>query len=93
MLLEQAKPLDEYADAFVKIGMPQVKPIIDRVIALFSVELLAPEKLDDRLVFARGLFEELKLLLYEFFDATKDVVSVISRYVRQHRAEFEEFVM
>jgi hypothetical protein len=91
MLLEQAKPLSEYADAFVKIGMPEVKPTFDRVIALIPAELFAPDKLDDLLEFARGRFEELKLLLYEFFDASKEIVPVISHYVRQNRDDFEEF--
>src|SRR5262245_27248189 len=63
MLLEQDKPLREFADAFLKIGRSRVKPIFDRVITL---------------VFMHSLFEDLTLLLYEFFDVTKDIVPAIS---------------
>jgi hypothetical protein len=92
MLLEQRNPMEGYAQAFVIIGMPQVKPIFDRVLALIPVELRSPENEDALFVHIRGLSDELNILLHEFFVQSKDIVSVISQYVREHQADFAEYV-
>ena len=84
--------LEDYAQAFLAVGMPEVRPIFDRVRALIPVELQAPDKLAERLAFLRPSFEELNTLLYEFFDVTTDVNAVLSRYVRKHRDDFAEYV-
>jgi Domain of unknown function (DUF4375) len=90
-LLEQDTLLQEYSHAFVLVGMPEVKSILDRVGALIPEELQAPEKLNERLEYIRPMFDELKNLLYEFFDTTKDVTAVLSRYVREHQDDFTEY--
>ncbi len=91
MLLEQEIPLDEYSAAFDEIGMPGIRPIFDRVLALFPKEILSKpdnnwsEVLD-------GSFDKLKSLLYEYYDASENVVTSISAYIREHHEDFVEFI-
>ena len=90
-LLEQRFSLEDYAESFVKIGMPQVKPIFDRVGALIPAKLRSPENQKALFAYLHGLFDELKDLLYEFFDASKDIVTNLSRYVREHWNDFAAY--
>ena len=39
MLLEQQNPLEDYAQALIEIGLPQVRPIFDQVAKLIPKEL------------------------------------------------------
>ena len=89
-LFEQDPSMEEYSEALVEVGIPQVKPIFDRVLALIPDELRKPE--NDKALYShlRSLFEELRLLASEFNDATADGGWAAARYVRLHRDQFVE---
>ena len=90
-LMEQDTSLEDYAESFVQIGMPQVKPIFDRVIALLPVELRSRDQETSLFEYIRGRFDELNKLMMEFLQASEDVVAMICRYVRDHRDDFAEY--
>lgn len=90
-LLEQATPLEEYAAAYARIGMPQIAPLFDRVLALIPPELRSPEKEEARFRHIHGLFEKLKQLLYEYLDSTADLLPTMAQYVREHRSDFTAY--
>ena len=87
MLFEQATSLDEYAACFVKIGMLDVKPIFDRVKALIPGELQVPGNEEAMWSHSRNLFDEMKLLLSEYYEKSKNLLPTIGKYVREHRAD------
>jgi hypothetical protein len=92
MLFEQVTSLEEYATAFATIGMPQVPPIFDRVLALIPADLRHPQNQEALFAHLRTLFEELKQLAHEFYDESRDFVPKIAGYVRAHRSDFSEYV-
>jgi hypothetical protein len=91
MLLAQGTPLENYAAALCKIGLPQVQPIFARVLALIPPHFRLPENQQALFEHLNGLFEELKELAYAFYGACVEVVPIASRYVRQHRDDFCEY--
>lgn len=90
-LLEQDTLLAEYANAFVKVGMPQVRPIFERASLLIPAEIQAPDKLHERMAFIRPISGQLSELLREYFAVTKDLDVNLSCFVRDHREDFEEY--
>jgi hypothetical protein len=92
ILFEQTTSLEEYAAAFAKIGMPQVQPIFDRVLALIPPDLRMPKNEEALFDHLRGQFDDLKGLAYEFYRASKDVVSTLARYVRAQQGDFSEYL-
>jgi hypothetical protein len=89
-IFEQETSLEEYAEAVTEVGMPHLEPIFDRVLALVPDELRKPwneKALFDHL---HGLFEELKRLAYDFYDASADSPATMARYVRRHRDQFKQ---
>jgi hypothetical protein len=91
MLFEQRTPLETYAEALGRIGLPQVQPIFSRVFALIPPELRLPENEEALFEHLRGRFEELKQLGYEFYHACVAFAPVAARYVREHREDFSEY--
>jgi len=91
MLLEQGSPLEDYAGALGKIGLPQAEPIFAHVLALIPPHLLLPENQQGLFEHLQSLFEKLKGLAYEFSDASAQVVPIVSHYGRQHRDDFQEY--
>jgi hypothetical protein len=87
-LFEQSIPLSEYAASFVKMGMSEVNGVFDRVLALIPPKLLLPESEDILFEHLRSLFEDLKALLYEYYDKSRDLTNTIARYVREHQSDF-----
>ena len=93
-LLESEISLEEYADCFVKIGMPQVRPIFDQVISLIPFDIRS--QADKRAVFLhlRRWYAdrpgEDNRLLYEFYDKTAGVVPIVCQFVRDHRDDFAD---
>ena len=89
-LFEQEPSMEEYCEALVQVGIPQAKPVFDRVLALVPDELRKPE--NDKALFAhlRRLFDELRRLAVEFDDATADCEATAASYLRQHRDQFVE---
>ena len=95
ILFEQTTSLQEYAAAFVEIGMPQVQPIFDQVLDLVPLDLRMPKDEEaEKALFKhlRGLFDDLKFLAYDFYATSKGVVSKLAGYVRAHRGEFSEYL-
>jgi hypothetical protein len=92
ILFEQTTSLEEYAAAFARIGMPQVQPIFDRVLALIPPDLCMPENEEALFDHLRGLFDDLKRLAYEFYGASKDVVPKLARFVRAQQGDFSEYL-
>jgi len=91
MLLEQQTPLETYAAAFGNIGMSEVQPIFSRVSALIPPGLRQAENKDALCEYLRTLFDELRQLAYEFYDATTEFVPIAARYLRQHQNDFAEY--
>jgi hypothetical protein len=91
-LFEQVTPLEEYAAAFATIGMPQIPPIFDRVLALIPPELRHPQNEEALFEHLRALFLDLKQLAEEFDDASRGFVPKIADYVRAHRGGFSEYM-
>ena len=89
-LFEQTTSLEEYAAAFASIGMPQVQPIFDRVLALIPPDLRMPKNEEALCDHLRDRFDELKGLASEFYRASTDVVSKLARYVRAHQGDFSD---
>ena len=87
-LFEQVPSLEEYAEALVEVGMPQMKPIFEQVLALIPAELRKEGNEAALIKHLRTLFEELKQLCYDSYDASDDSDAVIARYVRRHRDQF-----
>ena len=81
--------MEEYAEAVAEVGMPQLKSIFDRVLALVPDELRKPENHTSLFKHLRGLFEELKQLAYESYKASDDSPAIVARYVRKHSDQFE----
>ena len=84
--------LNDYAESLVKIGMPELGPIFDRVDGLIPTGLRSPEKTSERLAFLLAFDEELDNLLREFLEASKDVIPIMCSYVREHRGDFADFI-
>lgn len=91
-LLEQETTLEEYAAALVRVGLPQVEPIFSRVIELIPPKLRNRKNQDAMFSHVRDKFEAMKVLLYEFYDASADLFPTVARYVRAHRKEFSEYL-
>lgn len=91
LLLEQATPLEEYAEAYARVGMSQIPPLFDRVLALIPQELRRPENQGAMFEHVRGLFEPLKRLLYDYLDLSADLVPKVALYVRNHRSDFAQW--
>jgi hypothetical protein len=87
-LFEQEPSLEEYAAAVVEVGLPQMRPIFDQVLALIPDELRKPENDAALTKHLRKLFEPLKQLAYDSYDASADADAVIASYVRRHRDQF-----
>jgi hypothetical protein len=87
-LFEQEPSLEEYAEALVEVGLPQMKPIFEQVLALVPHELRKPENEAALFKHLRSLFDELDRLLSASYDASADSDAVIARYVRRHRDQF-----
>jgi hypothetical protein len=87
-LFEQERSLEEYAEALVEVGLPQMKPIFAQVLALIPDELRRQGNEAALTKHLRKLFEELKQLCYDSYDASSDSDAVIARYVRLHRDQF-----
>jgi hypothetical protein len=92
VLLESRTPLEAYASAFGKMGLPHIPPIFSRVLALIPPELRQPQNEDALYEYLRSRFDELAVLASEFWDACRDFVAIAGRYVREHRADFQEYV-
>ena len=88
-LFEQDTSVEEYAEAVAEVGLPQLRPIFDRVLALVPDEFRQPGNEKALFGHLRGLFGELKRLAYEFYDASADSSAAIARYVRRHGGQFE----
>jgi uncharacterized protein DUF4375 len=92
MLFKQTTPLENYAEACGRLGLPQVQPIFSKVLALIPRDLRLPENEEGLFEHLRSHFEELKELSYEFYNACTEFEPIAARYVRQHRDEFGEYV-
>ena len=87
-LVDQDPGLEAYAIAFDQIGMPQVKPIFERVTALIPAHLRLRENEEAMHVYLREKFDDLQNLLSEFFGASAEVLTFLGRFVREHKADF-----
>jgi hypothetical protein len=86
--------LAECGKAFAEIGMPEAEAIFSQVLALISPNLLLPENEEALREYLQDHFDELQDLAYKFYDACEkaDFVALASRYVRQHRDDFYQYV-
>jgi hypothetical protein len=91
-LFESNYSLEDYATAFAVIGVPNVRPIFDRLRKSVPMELCEKEDGEELFSFLEGVFEEMKKLRDEFFQETKDVVAALSRYARQNKGEFSKYL-
>jgi hypothetical protein len=88
-LFEQDTSLEAYADALDAVGMSQMRPVFNRVLGLVPVELRRGSREDELFSHLVGLFDELKQLAYDSYDASTDRGPIIARYVRGHAGDFE----
>lgn len=90
-LFEQDRSIDEFAQLFADIGLPQVLPVFQSVKAVVPDHMLAVEynsALRDHLT---RNFDRLKELLYEYFDiANSQLLAAFGQFVRDHRQDFAE---
>jgi hypothetical protein len=91
-LIELDFSLEQYAASFGIVGMAQVQPVFHRVIALIPPEMRNGEHRRDRLEFILGFSNELRTLLHDFLGATRDIIPVLSHYVREHESEFADVI-
>jgi hypothetical protein len=77
--------------AFVDIGLPAVKPIFDRVVALIQPALRTPDKKPLLLAHVHTLWADLKVCNEEYYTRSKDLDSVVGKFVRGHAGDFAEY--